>query len=340
MMYIFRLFDQHNAATAVDARLFSEGVLKIGRDPSSDWVMIDPECEISRTHCTVRSEAGQLVLRSRGANGVYDGVTNTRLPDEQDIVISPPHAFLLGRYRIVADFAPQSRMAGDDDGTRTLMMSPQGHDVVTVPSEWPDSESAPLQALTAGSMFDAFCDGAGLDPSMFGAEDPAEIMRRAGAIYRQMVLGVADLMADRDHARSQYRLAHTTISGADNNPFKWAPSQQLAVNLLLAGEAGFLSGRDAFQKSFRAIKTHQRATFRGFKSVIKTISDMFDPVKVDAAVDGQSSFLKARAAVNWAEACRRHGDLLHELEGGSGALDRAFVSSYSVAESELEGPCS
>ncbi|CAD7340655.1 FHA domain-containing protein [Sphingomonadales bacterium 56] len=332
-MYIFRLFNKVDALTPVDARFLAEGVLTVGRDPASDWVMIDPDREISRSHLSMRVENGQLLLHCTGANGVFDAATEERLPIGEDIALNLPQSILLGRYRLAADHAPQASAGGSPENGTLLMMPPLGHRI-DVPSDWTDGPSVP--PITAGTMFDAFCEGAGIDAAQFGAEDPAEILRRAGAVYRQMVLGVGDLLAERDRVRGQYQLAQTIITSADNNPFKWAPTQRLAIDLLLASEGSFLSGPDALNASFRDIKKHLVATFHGFQQSLAAAVDSFDPQAIAAATEGQGSLLKSRAAVCWEEASRRHAALAAELEGEAGTLNDAFVTAYGEVSAQQE----
>ena len=324
-MYIFRLFNKDDELTPVDARLLAEGALTVGRDPASDWVIIDPDREISRSHLTMRVENGQLLLHCTGANGVFDAATEERLPIGEDIPLTLPQSILLGRYRIAADHAPQASACGSPENGTLLMMPPLGHRI-DVPSDWTDGPSVP--PITAGTMFDAFCEGAGIDPAQFGAEDPAEVLRRAGAVYRQMVLGVGDLLAERDRVRGQYQLAQTIITSADNNPFKWAPTQRLAIDLLLASEGSFLSGPEALNASFRDIKKHLVATFHGFQQSLAAAVDSFDPQAIVAATEGQGSLLKSRAALCWEEVSRRHAALSAELDGEAGTLNDAFVAGY------------
>ncbi|GLV23392.1 hypothetical protein TomMM35A_32300 [Sphingobium sp. TomMM35A] len=332
-MYIFRLFNKDDALTPVDARFLAEGVLTVGRDPASDWVMIDPDREISRSHLSMRVENGQLLLHCTGANGVFDAATEERLPIGEDIALNLPQSILLGRYRLAADHAPQASAGGSPENGTLLMMPPLGHRI-DVPSDWTDGPSVP--PITAGTMFDAFCEGAGIDAAQFGAEDPAEILRRAGAVYRQMVLGVGDLLAERDRVRGQYQLAQTIITSADNNPFKWAPTQRLAIDLLLASEGSFLSGPDALNASFRDIKKHLVATFHGFQQSLAAAVDSFDPQAIAVATEGQGSLLKSRAAVCWEEASRRHAALAAELEGEAGTLNDAFVTAYGEVSAQQE----
>lgn len=331
-MYMLQLFDADNLVTPLDARLIRDGLLRIGRDADADWAIADPECAISRAHCELNAGRGGLTLRALGANGVYDDDTGERFPDAVEVLLPVPSALRLGRFRMVATQAPQDD--GAIDASRTMVLTPPLGSSVEVPSDWSDAGPAPVRG--GGSLLEAFCQGAGLDCSMLSDEDPEEIMRRAGAVYRQMVLGIGDLMAERDIARARYKLTRTTISGSNNNPFKWAPTQRLAIDLLLAGSTGFLSGPAALKASFRDVKRHLVATFAGLQGSLRAAIGTFDPAALDTAATAKSSMLKSRAGILVAELTDRHTDLIRQLdEAAPGSLDHAFVAAYGESESMM-----
>ncbi|UVO50477.1 hypothetical protein M0208_08090 [Sphingomonas sp. SUN019] len=329
---MLQLFDADDAIQPIDARLLRDGTIRIGRDAAADWPIADPDCALSRSHLDLRADADGLILRVFGANGVFDDLSGVRFPDQTDVALPLPGALRLGRFRIVATHAPHAAMAVDEN--RTMVLSPPLGTSIEVPGDWNDA--APLPAYTEGSLLEAFCEGAGLDASLLSSEEPTEVMRRAGAVYRQMVLGIGDLMAERDRARGRYQLTRTTIGGADNNPFKWAPSQRLAIDLLLAGSSGFLSGPAALKASFRDVKRHLVATFEGLQGSLRAAIGTFDPAAVDKAVGDKGSLLKSRASLQMAEVATRHADLSRQVEqGDAGSLDRAFVAAYDAAEATL-----
>ncbi len=334
-MYMLQLFDVDDDALPIDARLLRDGTIRIGRDPNADWSIADPECALSRAHCEIEATDGELRLRATGANGVYDWVSGARYPDNQSVPLDLPGAIRLGRFRINAMPAPHG---GDNDGDagRTLVLTPPLGHSASVPSDWADA--TPMLAIrTEGSLLEAFCEGAGLDASVFSVEEPTEVMRRAGAVYRQMVLGVGDLMAERDRARARYQLTRTTIGGTGNNPFKWAPTQRLAIDLLLARSDSFLSGPAAIRASFQDVKRHLVATFAGLHGSLRAAVDSFAPDALDAAAQRRSSFLKGRAAAQVEEVAARHADLDRQLvDGAEGSLDRAFVAAYDAADARVQ----
>ncbi|AYJ85941.1 FHA domain-containing protein [Sphingomonas paeninsulae] len=334
-LYILKMFENADLAQPVDARLLRAGTITIGRDPANDWAIADPKCEISRRHCQFDATDEGLTLTVQGANGVYDADTQVRLPDNVAAPVSVPSSFLIGDYRIVVAPAPQTN-DGDQREGQTLILSPPLGTSIDIPADYNDSEYKSGQPGD-GSLLGAFCEGAGLDVSAFALEDPDVIMRRAGAVYRQMVLGLGDLMVERERVRQQFRIARTTIGSANNNPFKWAPTQRLALDLLLAEEHGFLSGPAALKASFKDIKKHLIATFAGLhKSLIAAVK-MFDPEVIDAATASQGSLLKPRSTIHVEEHGRRHRDLMRQIEGGEdGTLNHVFVAEYDAISADLE----
>lgn len=328
-MFMLQLFDQADEAQPIDARLLRTGMIRIGRGSAADWSIADPDSELSRAHCEIEAQGDRLMLRALGSNGVFDHTTGTRFADGVDVPLAIPGALRLGRFVLRAARA----VHGDDpgDATRTLVMTPPLGGTTRVPSDW--SDASPTRQVTGHSLLDAFCEGAGLDASLLAREEPAEVLRQAGAVYRQMVLGMADLMGERDRSRARYKLARTTIGGANNNPFKWAPNQRLAVDLLLARSGSFLSGPAALQSTFADLKRHLIATFAGLHGSLREAIGTFDPKAIEAAGTARTSLLKGKAAAQVEVASERHADLVRQLdEGVEGSLDRAFVSAYADAE--------
>ena len=335
-MFILRLFDDEFMQQPIDARLLREGTITVGRDASTDWVLNDRELRLSRRHFEITADGQTIVICALGSNGVFDDATGVRLPDSETRVLDVPATLRFGGFRLVVDYAAQSGTDTGGEG-QTLILSPPLGSTATVPHDYTDT---PVDALQPGdgSLLDSFCQGAGLEPSAFAVEDPADVMRRAGAVYRQMVLGVGDLMAERERVRRHYQIARTTIGNAGNNPFKWGPTQRLALDLLLAEGHGFMSGPGALQASFSDIKKHLIATFRGLHASLRVAVAQFDPVELKRQPNQRPCLLQSRAATQCAEIARRHADLHGQItDGADGILNTTFVRAYDTAVAEIEG---
>lgn len=334
-MYLLKLFHESDPVQPLDAHMVGEGTTRIGRDPTADWVIPDAECQVSRNHCELMVEQGALSLRAIGANGVYRGDGDERLPTGEDVPIGLGDTFTFGKFRVVVDRAPFADRS-DQSAGHTMVMTPPFGDSTMVPTDWTDA-SGPAVLNGDGSLLEAFCDGAKLDSSAFSGEDPTEIMRRAGAVYRQMVLGLGDLMSERSSIKSQYRMDRTTIGAHDNNPFKWAPTQRLAIDLLLRRDGGFLSGPAALKASFEDVKRHLLSTFAGFRASLQALLDHGSPRSIEARLDGQNHFLKSRAAVCWAEFVQVYATLEQQIaEDQDGPVNQAFIRAYERKLRDLE----
>ena len=57
--------------TERDTRTLKNGTLSIGRAPGNDWVLSDPERQLSKTHCVITAASGQYALTDLSTNGVF-----------------------------------------------------------------------------------------------------------------------------------------------------------------------------------------------------------------------------------------------------------------------------
>ncbi|HEX8554734.1 MAG TPA: type VI secretion system-associated FHA domain protein [Sphingomonas sp.] len=299
-MYMLHLFEA-DAAEPIEERLLPEGRLRIGRDRGADWPIEDPDHAISRAHLELLASEDGLKLFSVGANGVFDSATGARFPDRVAVPVELPCSFKLGRFTIAAAHV--------------------------------DRRVAPVPRRAGESLLEAFCEGAGLDASRLSDEEPAAIMRRAGAVYREMVGGLSELVQARDKARERHQFTRTTIAGVGNNPFKWGPTQRLAVDLLLDRGGGFLSGPIALRASFADVRRHMAASAAGHDAVTRSIVARFAPQAIEEAVANQSSLMRSRAALQMTEVAERYAALAREVAGDpGGTLDQVYVGAYDAAD--------
>lgn len=319
-MFILRLFHRDNPFEQVEARILAEGELRLGRDPAADWPLVDPDGILSRVHCTLKIDDGALWLRDESTNGTFldDGA---RAPAETPVKLVAGQTIRLGALRILVD-APST----DSDGDATLTRI----ELAPTPRTWTDDDGARVQPRT-GSLLEAFCEGARLDPSALSSEDPEELMRRIGAIYQQTVLGLSTLMAQRARVKSDYQLERTTISAARNNPFKWAPTRKLAQDLICNSEPGFLSDAEAVRASFQDLSQHMSAITEGAGSAAKVVLNALAPETIDAEAKSASTLLKSRSSACWDIHNRRHRELATGEEAANPILRSGFKAGYNRA---------
>jgi type VI secretion system FHA domain protein len=211
-----------------------------------------------------------------------------------------------------------------------------------VPTDW-DAPSLPAQApdparpLSDAAMLDAFCAGARLDASSFAGEDPIEVMHRVGAVYQQVVLGLGELMSERNSLKSEFQMNRTTVGAAGNNPFKWAPTQSVAIDLLRTRNNAFLSGPTALRASFGDLRKHLFCLLAGSRAAVSAALEQVSPQQVEEAVKGQSLLFMSRSEACWRQFQKQHEDVVKQArENPDGEINRAFKQGYERQLQELE----
>jgi predicted component of type VI protein secretion system len=304
--YTLTLFDDANPTQELGTRTVQQPLTIVGRDANAaDWVVEDKDRCISRRHLQFRIIRGLLFVRPLGLNGVYLGTPPQKLPDDVDVLIEAGHSLSFGKYRLEVSAADdRAEIVGSDLREAVL------------PSK---SES-----------FDAFCAGAQIDPSHFVAEDPAVLMKEAGAIYRQIVLGLGGLLRARSDLRERIASDRTEISHCDNNLIKWAPAQRLLIDLLINKEAGFIGGAAAVEASIRDLERHLVSVMAGHHSAMHAILDHLRPPK--SAGRSVQRFFSSDPAPVLEQLEHAQAELLRELEEQTdGLIRQSFAEGYDRA---------
>jgi predicted component of type VI protein secretion system len=321
-MFLCRLVHRDQPFQEIDARLVGEGEITVGRDPSADWRLNDPDGTLSRIHCTLAVENGRLLLRDRSTNGTFLD-SGERAPEGQAVELRVRDSIRLGALTILVGDPPETPASAVENVVQLAPAAP----AITPAADWADGPAA-RPAHRDTSLIEAFCEGARLDASSFSSEDPAELMRRIGAIYQQTVLGLSALMADRARSKAEYELERTTINAADNNPFKWAPTRKLAQDLLRKSDNGFLSDAAAVRASFEDLGEHLGALADGASAAVAAMVNALDPSAIEAEAKAQTSMLRNKTAVCWDIHARRHADLTAADGGLPPLAKRAFGDAY------------
>jgi predicted component of type VI protein secretion system len=301
-VYSRTLYD--DADRELGSRRPNEGVMRVGRDLAADWVIDDPQLLISRVHLELRLEGSRLSMSVLGANGVALGEPPQKLPQDAQVELSAGDCIRLGTYRIVV-------AETEDQATSTPRSGKTG-----------DAASAPTQPL-----LDAFCEGAGLDPSHFIAEDPVVIMTEAGAVYREMINGLDALLRERAAVRSRMEMDRTTIRVNDNNLLKWAPSQRLAIDLLTKKDSSFLTGADAVRASFADVRKHLTSVMGGYRSAVRALIDCLRPETL--AAGAKRRLLRDSTTDSWERFVALHAELDRQAaDDCDGVIRRGFSEGY------------
>jgi type VI secretion system FHA domain protein len=205
----------------------------------------------------------------------------------------------------------------------------------------PPTTTAPARRYDSDAGWRAFLEGAGLDEASF-AEDPTDLMRSLGNVFREMVGGLRDLLAIRDKVKTEYRVLRTVIQASNNNPLKFAIDGVEAANLLLSRpRSGHLAGPTAVNHAFNDLKAHELAFMVGMQAAVTALLQEFDPVSLRKRIDaemgwGDSIIPGARQSKYWAGYEEHYRKIANEIsESARSTFGLAFARAYEEQSKKL-----
>lgn len=159
------------------------------------------------------------------------------------------------------------------------------------PAETPASEQRPAtpqrrSSDQVDSGVEAFCRGAGIDPSTLPADAQAQLLTVAGQVLREAVLGLTEALKGRSDLKSRLRLNQTTIQPNENNPLKFSASVDEAVMRLLDPHSTrYLGPVETIRDSFADLRTHQTALLAAIQAGIDEFMNRIEPRELQERFD-------------------------------------------------------
>jgi type VI secretion system protein len=137
-----------------------------------------------------------------------------------------------------------------------------------------------------GTGFEAFCRGAGIDPTALPADAQNTLLALAGQMVREVVLGLMDAHKGRTDLKHRLRLTTTAASGSEANPLKIATSVDEAVLKLLDPHATRQLGPvEAIRESFAEHRTHQTALVSAIHAGLDELMKGLEPSDLQERFD-------------------------------------------------------
>jgi type VI secretion system protein len=160
------------------------------------------------------------------------------------------------------------------------------------PAQAVASAPQPVERRREGSTLEpangveAFCRGAGIDPSALPIEAQHALLQLAGQMTREVVLGLMDTLKGRSDQKSRLRLNQTTIQPSENNPLKFSASVDEALLKLLDGHSSrYLGPVEAIRDSFADLRTHQIALSSAIQAAIDEVMNRIEPGELQEKFD-------------------------------------------------------
>jgi type VI secretion system FHA domain protein len=184
-----------------------------------------------------------------------------------------------------------------------------------------------LMAMVAGSE---------LPPETIAraAADPEAALRNAGALLRAAVGGIRALLIARGSVKREFRIEQTMLRTKENNPLKFAASDEQALAALLDPRTQAL---DAIEESIRDLTVHQVATLAATQAAARALFEQMGPDKLEAEVTGGGLFPGALDKRRWEAYKRRHARLLEQFDDDfESAFGKAFARAYEQAVGRIK----
>ena len=205
--------------------------------------------------------------------------------------------------------------------------------------------AVPVRASVAAApdvdaLSSALCAGLGLDALPGGALTPAS-MRLIGELLHEATRGTVELLIARAALKREVRAEVTKIVARENNPLKFSPNVEVALNHLLGPPTrGFLAPAPAMRDAYDDLRAHQFAFLAGMRAALEGVLKRFDPAVLEGKLTHTSILAtllpSSRKARMWevfqelyAQISAEASDDFHELFG------KEFLRAYEAHIDEL-----
>jgi type VI secretion system protein ImpI len=171
------------------------------------------------------------------------------------------------------------------------------------PAEVAAAPSAPAP-ISMGEFMQRFAKGAGVSPQALATQDPGAFAEQLGGLMRLIAEELKRLLAARAESKRIARsTSQTMIQAQDNNPLKFSPTVDDALQLIFGQpRSGYLDAKRAFDESFRDLKAHQIKTYSAMQHALKMLVEDLDPQAITEATaqdGGISGLIGSRKAKMW-----------------------------------------
>ena len=207
----------------------------------------------------------------------------------------------------------------------------------------PSLAAPPRAAGPAGdpALLAALIQGLGVPGLRIDGLTP-ELMLLVGQLLRESTRGAVELLVARAALKREMRAEMTMIVARENNPLKFSPSVEVALQHLLAPTSpGFMPAAPAVRDAFDDLRAHQLGVMAGMKAALDGVLQRFDPQQLEAKLTTRSAIASILPATRKARLWESFQQLFSQLS--SEAQDdfdelfgKAFLRAYEAQLDRLQ----
>lgn len=323
----------------------------IGRTTDNDWVLPDEKRYISSRHALIDFQGGAYYLVDTSRNGVFVNDADTAVGRGHPQRLFDGDWLRLGEYTIAVEIT-DTDSEGEDDGMRDSVVRAQlvpidesielqllddgsGSRKKTSPA--PGQQPAPAPGISTASniapmpfsppgtaeaaALEIFCRAAGLNPADLGNTDPWQALETAGALMRNLVTGLSDLL----HAQDPIQDVLGRSPAAARATAGWRAGKPDQVSealkaLLDDGDSPGLPPAQALQGAVLAVKNRQYASQKALIQGMQNFIERFEPGELRKLFDrglNRSSLLATTNKLKYWELYEEHYLTLTHCDDGA-----------------------
>ncbi|RDJ24968.1 type VI secretion system-associated FHA domain protein TagH [Bosea caraganae] len=162
----------------------------------------------------------------------------------------------------------------------------------------------PAGPVSPAEFVQRFAKGLGLPPEALSWQDSGAFAEQLGGLMRLVAVELKLLLAARAESKRIARSTNQTmIQAQDNNPLKFSPTVEDALQLIFGRPtSGYLNAQKAFDESFKDLKIHQIKTYSAMQHALRMLVEDLDPQAVAESVapeGGLGGLIGSRKAKMW-----------------------------------------
>ena len=192
----------------------------------------------------------------------------------------------------------------------------------------------PAPNVNADALTSAFMNAVGLPPGALPGGLTPELMTVIGGLLRTATSGAIDMLAARAATKLELQASVTIISSQSNNPLKFLPNAESALQQMLGKKMpGFMRADQAMRDAFDDLRAHEIGVIAGTRAALTEVLGRFDPSVLEKRLTGGSlldSLLPAiRKTKLWEIYLEQYAKIRREAEDDFQSIfGRSFLEAY------------
>jgi FHA domain-containing protein len=161
-----------------------------------------------------------------------------------------------------------------------------------------------------------------------------ETMQLLGQLLRESTRGAVELLVARAALKREMRAEMTMIVARENNPLKFSPTVEVALQHLLGPPSpGFMPPATAVRDAFDDLRAHQLGVMAGMRAALEGVLQRFDPKQLEGKLSKRSAIDSIIPATRKARLWEAFNELFAQLQTEAQddfdeIFGKAFLKAY------------